>query len=405
MQNSRGLTMVLAGLALASATAWAGGWASSGGGTFQDFHNPWLLVKNVGEVKYCILHDAESFTASVDQSRAAIVTAFDYWKEQFAKVPTMGTGSFAVGLHTFREVDCAAGAPDIRFVLGYGKLTNEEVDFFKDEKDPDKSASNYIGVAVRTEYDTAQMRGKGFVYISSDKGPHAYKNGGNLITEAWSKPNLLQYALIHETGHVFGFPHTGSGIMSEVFLEQMLDEHLTTVFQKNPLQPFLYPKGDSCGLSAQDRAWWGVPPGMNCIRMDFSPFASEVPIEAYAQGSPSAGKIIGRLRAIALELADSRARPGVFLHLTPNQTVFSGEDAGFRSFMVGPGFLDLGGQANYLVDGVTGFKSVYFRVTSSSLTMIGEKNGKLGLVFSFTSPIDTLLFVPPVPSPVLKKGK
>lgn len=389
----------LAILAISSSAFAGGGWIGSGGGTFKDEHNPWFL-RNVSTVNYCIDLDTATFSASLDQSRAAIQDAIQYWQKQFSIIQKLSpsgqvdTTGAQVGTQTFNEVDCLTGNPDVRFVLGYGKLQQPELDFFKDPTEPSKTVTDYIGVTVRTSYDPVQLRGRGFVYISSDLGTHVYQNDGNLIAPAWSKPNLLRYALIHETGHVFGFPHTGTSIMSEVFLEQILEQHLTYLFQSNPIDAFLFPGPmvESCFLLPNQATWFNLPAGSDCVDMDLSDLRNIV-VTTHPRNSKAAPAQLGMIKGLNIStLQDYRSRPGIFVHLTPAQTVFTNQETGFRAFMVGPSFVDFGAEANFVPTGGTA-RPVYLRFTSNSFTITGAALGspKVGILFSYESPIDLLV--------------
>jgi hypothetical protein len=375
--------------ALASASAWAGGWASSGGGSFKDQHNPWF-VRNTAAVSYCVSIDSDTFSASADRVHSAVRTAIAYWKSEFGKLQSMGSaGDFEVGTQTFTEAaDCASA--DVRVLAGYGKLADNEVAFFRDANDATKDVTQYIGVSVRTDYDEVDLRAKGFVYISSDRGAHVYQNDGNLITEAWSKPNLLEYALIHEFGHVFGFPHTGASIMSEVFLERILDQHLTVGFQQAAIVPFLFPGGElDCG-PFNDGGFFGAQLG-TCVGLTLGGASSspmEIPVYAHTQASGAAHVSLGTIRGVAPVMADLRSQPGIFLHLNPRQKVFTDEEAGFRPFMTGPRFVDFGATGNFVPASGGASKPVFLRFTSSSLTITALKLNKLGVVFSYESPVE-----------------
>lgn len=398
------ICFVLATVLLES-SAYAGIWVSSGGGSFKDEHNPWF-VRSTANVNYCIDLDAQTISASADQVRQAVEGAITYWKEEFGSTQNLNqAGSLVIANQTFTEVDCAT-QPELRFVIGYGKLAQNEVDYFKDPNcltqtstpcDPTRNVMNYIGVTTRTDYDSVQLKGRGFVYISSDMGANVYQNDGNLIAPAWTQPNLLQYALIHEMGHVFGYPHLGNSIMSEVFLEQMLDQNLTYIFQKFPIEHFLFPGPvvENCNLLPNMTMWFQAPAGTQCIQFQLSnnPTANiEVLARPNVNTQPT---LIGTLMGVNLStFTDSRSQPGIFLHLTNQQAIFTQQETGFRAFMVGPSFLDFGAQANYVPANGGALSPVYFRLTSTSFTLSANQSGKIGVVFSYDSPIDLLLTQP-----------
>ncbi|MEM7646885.1 MAG: hypothetical protein AAF203_08255, partial [Pseudomonadota bacterium] len=196
--------------------SWAhagGGWISSGGGLFRDAHNPWFL-KNVDKVYYCLEVDEPTFSIPLVEIRKEVQTSFQYWKSQFEKSRRLSADALVLGGQEFLETQCDDPQLHLSFHFGYGTLSEEQVEHLKDP-------TRFIGVATRTSYDEKTLTGRGFIYISSDQGPKAFDNPGTLIKQAWSKPNLLRYALLHELGHVFGLPHSGNGLMAEVFLDHL----------------------------------------------------------------------------------------------------------------------------------------------------------------------------------------
>jgi len=54
------------------------------------------------------------------------------------------------------------------------------------------------------------MRGKGFLYLASDRGPNAYDGGPSVISEPWGHDGLAYLMLLHEFGHIFGLAHQGA---------------------------------------------------------------------------------------------------------------------------------------------------------------------------------------------------
>ena len=79
-----------------------------------------------------------------------------------------------------------------------------------------------IAAAVRTDYDPVNLRGKGFVYVSPERGRLAPGLPG-LIPERWSdEKGLFEKVLIHEIGHVFGIKHLDRTIMDYEYVESVV---------------------------------------------------------------------------------------------------------------------------------------------------------------------------------------
>ena len=176
------------------------GWVSGGGELIEDAKNPWFLI-NTKQVKYCIQIDEANFGQNISSVRQRIEKAFNFWKVQF------NTNSFSqnesLATQVFTEVSCNE-SPDLQFQFGIlNGLQLQRI----------RTPMNYIGLTVRTEYDKVNLKGKGFIYISPQKGTLKFNllNLENIRENwlPWSEDNgsLLLPTLIHEIGHIFGVPH------------------------------------------------------------------------------------------------------------------------------------------------------------------------------------------------------
>lgn len=187
----------------------SGGWVSGGGELVRDAQNPWF-VQNTERVNYCIEVDPEHFHADRDMIGEKVKAALDLWQKEFTYVerpkPPMKTINIRVGTQFFSEVDCGQDV-DVRFQ--FGTLTKEQQERIDDPR-------RFVSLAVRTEYDPVNMRGKGFVYLAADSGP-LRPDSANMFREPWKAGNVLYAILIHEIGHIFGVPHVGNGLMGANF--------------------------------------------------------------------------------------------------------------------------------------------------------------------------------------------
>jgi hypothetical protein len=194
-----------------------GGWVGGGGELIKDGHNPWFL-NSVKDVTYCVLLDQTNFGVNDEVVNRSIEKAIQFWKFEFsqATVPSYETwGSLALATQNFHKVECSEST-DITFQ--FGVLNQEQSAYLRKPQD-------FAAITVRTNYDQKTLHGRGFVYVSPEKGPLAYNSEG-VIGEAWSLQDskLLDLTLIHELGHVFGLSHMGNlgTLMSEGFVETIL---------------------------------------------------------------------------------------------------------------------------------------------------------------------------------------
>lgn len=360
-----------------------GGIVSSGGQLFKDANHPWFLM-DVKEVTYCIQLDSPSFSRTHQEVAQMVEEVIEYWKKQFQRSnPFSRQEDYSLGQQTFRETACGP-TTQLRLVMGQGALEKDDLDFLKDPK-------RYIGVTVRKSYK--KIQGSGFIYITSDKGPNAYPPE-NRIPLAWQYDKLLKYALIHEFGHVFGISHMGTGIMSESFLDQMLTKDFAQVLLKNPLENFIAPSDVlvQCGLEEQTKEWFAIPQNANCLHLARSGRLGEWSVYYKSALDAEVKTQIGIIKGFVINIKDYESRPISFMHLPlpADQETFSAEKLKGKALLVGPSFLQMGGEAVYSpINDVS--KAIYLKMNPTGLTILGVLRDKPLPVFIYTSPLDILI--------------
>lgn len=376
------------------ANAEPGGWVASGGELFQFQKNPWF-VKNTTRVSYCIQIDSSTVSASSSEIESAIQNAFDYWKKEL-NLPKGGSGKSGVadiGTQEFVKEACEKNAKgeyknDVRFLIGYGALSKEEVLFLKDPL-------KYVGVTVRTDYINESLKAKGFVFIASDKGDHAYSNPGHLVSNAWSEIKLLQYALIHEVGHIMGIPHTGSALMSEVFLDQLLHKRFSKFYLENPVQSFLNPPlvFEICGASMNgsfNSDFFKLDPSTSCLRLEgqrTQQGGTEIQWNIYSRLKKDANLVpAGVIKGSLLLDNILGAKPAIIVHLPSEQQVFNIDDRILNNFMVGPIYIEGSAKGNFI--GTTSARpyELTIELRNDSITMTGLLNNKIQNVLVYSPP-------------------
>lgn len=395
LSTNRLLLAILVALSFSS-LSFAGrkGWISSGGEIFLYDRNPWF-VKNVDTVNYCVVIDEASVTAAPSEVRNAIRVAIDYWKNEMPAPLSPSPGFANIATQNFIENSVCEDSTDLRFKVGYGALTKEEVEGLEDP-------SVYVGVAVRTEYDQKTLKGKGFIYISSDKGPQAYPNKGELRAEAWRYPKLLQYAFIHELGHIFGIPHTGTGVMSEIFLNHVLHARFSNFYLSQPLQPFLLEprQFEVCKtLTGGDfnAIFFMVDIATSCLKFEAEDAAaSSWKVFASAKKTNPNYIQFGRVKMNTSSRTDLAAKPAVILQLPPEQVVFGVREKTINSFMIGPLFVNRNTSGHF--ETMNSHKPYPLQVQLSADTVIftGVVGGRLLPVLVYAPP-SLLKMLLPIP--------
>lgn len=200
--------------------AHAGGWVSGGGELHRDARNPWWL-QNTKEVSYCIQIDSASFDLSLNSAKAKVEKAFSYWKKEFKQLnlstPGMDTPVPATQDFQFQP-DCA---PEVDLQINFGVLSKRERSFIG-------KPSEFVALTLRTEYNRESLRGKGFIYISPDKGADRFNTEDYHHPNPWSLRGgvLLELTLLHEIGHLFGIIHSDNfhsrNFMGRDYLEMMV---------------------------------------------------------------------------------------------------------------------------------------------------------------------------------------
>jgi hypothetical protein len=362
-----------------------GDWISSGGENVKDGNNPWWL-KNTKKIKYCIELDPKTFSASLERVTATVDKAFAYWKEEIPRKPFLFNDIFGlqkmvneIGVGTEEdERTLCDGSEDLRLKFGYGTLTGEERAYVKDP-------ARYIALAVRTQYDEENLKGKGFIFVGSDIGEKRF-GLGTQAEKVWEKGLPLFTAVAHELGHVYGIPHTGDRY-------SLMGANLLELITSNAFAPGFSAMEDTSSLSYffVPPTHWGGCPGLEpfkksvkeffetaeetkCLEFLFNERSKSATILGAAEEASKKKTIVGRLEALNLELYTSLSA-GVIAFLTPKQKVFPWAISGFPfDLKFGPVyFAGMGGGKLILANGTE--KAIQAHVTTSGLQISGELGG------------------------------
>lgn len=302
------------------------GWVGGGGRFIQDADNPWF-IQNTPLVNYCIKVDEANFGLPIARLRTLSAEAFQFWKKQVASIQqtsfqTMqgATAIIKVATQVFREVGCNDN-PEL--VLQFGVLDQPQRDFLGDPTD-------FAAVSIRTDYDPVNLKGKGFIYLSPQSGPLRLKE--SRMSQPWTTENgaLAQIFLAHELGHVFGFQHDDTFLMTsqitDLLQRRAVDvPYLSSQFRKMLNGPDLLfgvkmYEYQTSGRPDLYRSLWGSA-GEDTVSYALEDGVFKV--SAWNNGNGSASKrLIGQARLVRKDFGPQRT-VGYFW-FPPQQAVFPG---------------------------------------------------------------------------------
>lgn len=156
---------------LQAVPAWAG-WSSGGGELFRDQNNPWF-VKNTTQVSVCVEIDENNFGLTRQEATAQLQDVIQYWKKQLSSV--RGQNYVGIATQDFKFGDCTE-ITDLK--VQFGTLEKKQEEFLG-------VPQKYVSAAVRTSYDTVNMKGKGFIYVSPQEGPLRMQMGRDSMEHPW----------------------------------------------------------------------------------------------------------------------------------------------------------------------------------------------------------------------------
>ncbi|OFZ22001.1 MAG: hypothetical protein A2X94_16220 [Bdellovibrionales bacterium GWB1_55_8] len=370
-------------LSTQSVFAAGGGWIGSGGEIYKNGRNPWF-VENTETVRYCVVVDEKSVSASADHIEILIETAIANWKREFKKYDEARLFTeFRVATQEFIQVPCQRN-PELKFQFGWSTLDTEQAAYLVSQ-----GAESILGIAVRTDYDDVQLRGKGFIYIASDLGEHRYDGGPDTVERAWQYDALLYYVIAHEFGHVLGVPHVGADhfvdtsrfLMAEQFPEYVLRKAAVDLLKQTPgfdlNRPnefkdfFVLPRErEQCRLGAYSAKWFGIPKEAKCVRL------SRVDAKKYlvsARGPSLDETLVGEIEVTGTRTTNDSL---LTLYLDPGQVVFPPN--GPWPTLFGPGFTyDTIVGVYKPLQGDSKAISVAF---DEKLVVIGEDSGQMNFI-------------------------
>lgn len=181
-------------------TAYAASSVGNGAGMVLTEQNPWFLGNT--PVRYCIVIDRYSEPKrTVIQS--VVVRALANWQETLVTLKS----------EPLHKSYLLSGNRNLALQFEYGDCNKTtELSFYMGVMPPEiktaveATGGQYVGFALRTEYNVDTGRGKGLVWIRGDRLAGIGQTSRSQLS--------LYNTVLHELGHVFGIAHRKSGVMA-----------------------------------------------------------------------------------------------------------------------------------------------------------------------------------------------
>ncbi len=240
---------------LSNGIAVAGSWSSGGGEILEHAQNPWF-VKIPGvptstpqrATSYCVAVGPD-FPITQRLLESLVAESIVWWRREFSNAHMPVNKLIIDGVQrevkvyvntdmTFKET--CDDSVDLAFQFGW--LSQEQAQEIERLK---VDLTRYVALSIRTDY-TSQLRGKGFIYVSPDRGPMAFR-GANILPNAWTELDIqhirLKSVIQHELGHVFGLTHAADegAIMDARFPESVVDKNRSYNYL-GTIQAVFFPK-------------------------------------------------------------------------------------------------------------------------------------------------------------------